>query len=197
MTVGRAALAALACALGGCGTSVPAVVVTLATDLPVCRLPTVRLRCAYDWDGLAPRETSSCEQVLYRGASQAEVQLPASFGLRGDGTGRALTLVVDDGGASPALRRVARVTLPADGAEARLTIALRAACLEVDARTAERPCPTGSSRCTLSRSCEQRGMTCGDDGACRAVDVGAAELAAPADAAVTTTGTCDAGAPRG
>lgn len=197
MTLGRAALAALACALGGCGTGVPSVVVTLATDLPVCRLPTVRLRCAYDWDGLAPRETPSCEQVLYRGASQAEVQLPASFGLRGDGSGRALTLVVDDGGASPALRRVARVTLAPGGAEARLTIALRAACLEVGARSAERPCPAGSARCTLSQSCEQRGMTCGDDGACRAVDVGAAELAAPADAAVTATGSCDAGTPRG
>ncbi len=198
MIAARAALVALACAAAGCGSAAPSAVVTLATDLPACRLPTVRLRCAYDWDGLTARDTSSCEQVLYRGASAAEVRLPASFGLRGDGTGRALTLVVDDGGAAPALRRVARITLPTDGSTARVTMVLRAACVAVEARTAERPCPAGSARCTLSQSCEQRGMTCGDEGQCRAADLSAAELAAPTDAGVTEApGLCDAGAPRG
>ena len=191
----RAALVALAC---GCASPTPSAVVTLATDLPPCRLPTVRLRCAYDWDGIAPRDTAACEQVLYRGSSLAEVQLPASFGLRGDGSGRTLTLAIDDGAAGPTLRRVARVPFPPDGEPARVTIVLRAACAEPDAATDERPCAPGSARCTLSQSCEQRGMTCGDEGACRAVELRADELAAPADAAVVEApGLCDAGAPRG
>jgi len=187
--------AALALALG-CSSPLPAAVVTLSTDLPECRLPTVRLRCAYDWDGISERDTTACEQVLSRGSSLAQVRLPASFGLRADGTGRALTLAVDDGAPAPALRRVARVALP-EG-EARLTIVLRAACQEAASATGERPCPGGAARCTLSQSCEHRGLTCGDEGTCRAVDVSAAELAAPADAAVrVVTGLCDAGTPRG
>jgi hypothetical protein len=191
----RVALAFAACA--GCGSTAPSVVVTLGTDLDPCRLPTLRLRCAYDWDGLRARETPSCDQVLYRGASLAEVRLPASFGLLGDRSGRALTLVVDDGAAVPALRRVARLTPPSDG-EAWLTIVLRGLCLDAVDRSAESPCPAGSARCTRSQSCEQRGLTCGDDGACRPLDVTAAELATPADPTALVAPTrCDAGAPPG
>ncbi|MDO9018643.1 MAG: hypothetical protein Q8S73_12145 [Deltaproteobacteria bacterium] len=194
MIARHAALVALAC---GCASPGPSAVVTLATDLPPCRLPTVRLRCAYEWDGVSPRDTASCEQVLYRGSSLAEVQLPASFGLRGDGSGRPLTLAIDDGAPSPILRRVARVTLPQDGDPARVTIVLRAACAEPGAATAERPCAPGSARCTLSQSCEQRAMTCGDEGACRAVELRADELAADPATVVEAPGLCDAGTPRG
>ncbi len=176
--------------VAACSSPLPSAVVTLGTDLPACRLPAVRLRCAYDWDGTSPRDTSSCEQQLFRGASLAEVRLPASFGLRADGTGRALTLVVDDGSPSPALRRTARMILPSEGT-ARVTVLLRAACQEPLTASADRPCPAGASRCTLSQSCEQRGLTCGDDATCRPVDLTAAELSSSVDASVPeVTGLC-------
>jgi hypothetical protein len=185
------ATAALALSLlvpAGCKPARTQLLVVLDTDLPECRLPDLRLRCGYDWNGQDERTDLTCLYEFHRGASMAEISLPGSFGVTPDELRpeQPITLVIDDNGAQ-ALRRIVRVR-PVAHETRLLTVMLHSACLETQPASTNHPCPGGRSSCTRSESCEAQGQTCGNGGSCRPLDIDPAELA-PGDDASFDAGT--------
>ena len=166
---------AAAAAAGGCSRARTQLVVRIETNLTERDLPNLRMRCAYNWDGSDEFQPQSCDQPWHRGASTAEIMLPASFGLLAEPrrVNEPVTIVLDD--TTTALRRVARVRFVPERT-LQLTLALRAECRATVAVADGRRCPAGRATCTLSESCEAGGLTCGNDATCRPVDVGPEEL---------------------
>jgi hypothetical protein len=193
----RCALATLL-ALGargatGCNRARTQLVVRVDSDLSESALPNLRMRCAYSWNGTDPIEALTCDQPWHRGSSSAEITLPASFGVLGDDTRLAepVTIVIDD--TEGQLRRIARVQF-VQGRALELDIFLSGACRASVIAAPSHPCPAGRTTCTQTESCEAAGLTCGNEGTCRSIDVAPAELVAPgeADAAARPDGAPDA-----
>jgi hypothetical protein len=185
----------VSCALalvGGCTRGATAILLSVDTNAPVSTPFTLRARASRAADGGAMREASW--RFRYGPAGPA---LPASFAVvpepgRGEGpVWITLEATFEPPGQRPiTIRRLARtgfvanVTVP-------LAILLNAACGASTAGCADRP----ASECTVSALCEERGLTCGDDGRCVAPTVlrdGGAPVDAtvePADGGTTTDAT--------
>jgi hypothetical protein len=165
------ALAALTALVNaGCKKPLTHLVVDIDTDVPMGALPELNVQCGYGWDGMSDTGSApTCDLLVTRGpggAVSARVCLPASFGVRVDprNEGRAFTMVVS--GASGNYRRIMTITPPPE--EVRLLrVRVHSACLVDSPETDEHPCDVlSSNHCTLSESCIERGMTCGNTGTC-------------------------------
>jgi hypothetical protein len=163
----RAALCGLAL-LGGCTRGATAILISVDTNAPVSTPFTLQVRASRTADGGLVRD--AMWRFRYGPAGPA---LPASFAVVPE-PGRAegavwitLEATFEPPGQRPIrIRRLARtafvpnVTVP-------LAVLLNAACGASTAGCADRP----ASECTISALCEERGLTCGDDGRCVATTV--------------------------
>ncbi len=181
-------------AIGSCRPPLTQMLLVIDTDIPTCRLADIHLRCGYNWDGAAADSGLTCDYPFHRGSSSAEIQLPGSLGFTANERlpNDPLTLVIDDSnGPIPTLRRTVRVHF-VQRQTTRLVVRLANACLARGTTTASHPCPTGLAICTLSQSCEAAGLTCGNDGRCRSVDVLESELEFGGDAGLPDSSADDA-----
>lgn len=188
------ALASLSLAQAGCKKPRTEVVLDIDTNITERALPDFRVQCAYNWDGEAERDDiPGCSAEYTRGAGgavSAVVCLPGSIGLTIDPArdSQPFTLVVS--GANNRYRHIMRVTPVAE--EFRLLrVRVHSDCLAVSPESAAHPCPASAGNsCTLSESCMDRGMTCGNSGTCVAREVAQSNLESiprtgPADAGLT------------
>lgn len=162
--------------VGGCARARTQLVVTINSDLSPQELSDVQMRCAYNWSGLDDQSPQTCDQTWHLGDSLAEIRLPASFGVLADNAhpDDPVTIVVDAIGHTlqrGALRRVARVRFVRERT-LRLYLFLAQACLD----RVTQGCPAGRASCTRSEACEAQGLTCGNEGTCRSIDVSPEEI---------------------
>ncbi len=177
-------------------------VVVVDTDTTAATVRSLRMRCAYEWDGIREDiDPGNCEQRWSRGCSQAQLAVPASLGVLPDPTRqggtpsqRRITFVLEDE-MNPDHRRIARVA-PVTEDTSTVRLNLPALCASVSVASATHPCPATQSSCTNSRSCETLGqlmgqpLTCGDNGMCRSIDLAPPEIVS--GAVNPTTNSCDA-----
>jgi hypothetical protein len=166
--------------LGGSCTQAapPTVVAVIGTDIPYGTLTRIRVRAARSWN---PFDAGSIDLTYDLGNSSAQVMLPQSIGLEPTMADGAIAVVdnsdsniPDDPNSPPSIRRVVRVAYtPTSG---RVLVFLHHNCLATVRPSGAAQCPGAMPNCTLSQWCEAQGMTCGNDGCCRSIDVTAAEI---------------------
>jgi hypothetical protein len=154
------------------------VTATIATDIPLDRLSTLRVRSAI---GVDPLSFGTEDRPLSLGTGAARVLLPQSFGFRPSSTDPAIAVVDNSEGADdpthpPTLRRVARIPMMS-GDPGEVLLLLHHGCLaNVTPPSGQPACPGGMTTCTVSQWCEGQGLTCGNDGCCRSIDITAADI---------------------
>lgn len=158
----------------------PVVLVTIVTDLPTSALPTLRLRSVAS---LNPIRFGFDDRLLSLGNLAGQDTLPQSFSLRPSMTAPAIAvldnsdqMVADDPLNPPSLRRVVRLQFVPNGGAA--LVFIHHGCLATITPPVGTSCPGSMATCTVSQWCEVRGLTCGNDGCCRSVDLGAADIVA-------------------